>query len=143
MTFRTITAASALSLLLLGGLAQAKTLDLKASLASSSETPPNDTKGTGSLTGTFDTSSKLLKWSVSYSGLTGPATAAHFHAPAPIGKPAGVEIPIKGELNSPITGSATLTDEQAKNLTDGMTYFNIHTAANKSGEIRGQVATGN
>ncbi len=137
------TAASALALLLLGaGVGQAKSLALKADLAASAETPPNDAKGTGSLTGTFDTDTKMLSWSVSYSGLSGPATAAHFHAPAPVGKAAGVEVPIKGELTSPITGSTTLSDEQAKNLTDGMTYFNIHTAANKGGEIRGQVAAG-
>lgn len=127
-------------LLLAGGVGQAKSLGVKADLAASTETPPNDSKGTGSLTGTFDTDSKMLTWTVSYSGLTGPAAAAHFHAPAPVGKAAGVEIPIKGELASPITGSATLSDEQAKNLMEGMTYFNIHTAANKGGEIRGQVA---
>ena len=36
-------------------------------------------------------------------------------------------------------GAATLTDAQAKDLADGKWYFNIHTAANKGGEIRGQV----
>ena len=143
MPFRSVagTAASALALLLLaGGASQAKSMAIKADLAASAETPPNDSKGTGSLTGTYDTDTKVLTWTATYSGLTGPATAAHFHAPAPTGQSAGVEVPIKGELASPITGSATLTDEQAKNLTDGMTYFNVHTAANKGGEIRGQVA---
>ena len=36
-------------------------------------------------------------------------------------------------------GSATLTAEQAKDLTTGMMYFNIHTAEHKPGEIRGQL----
>jgi hypothetical protein len=36
-------------------------------------------------------------------------------------------------------GSATLTDAQAKDLMDGMMYFNIHTAVHKPGEIRGQM----
>ena len=135
------TVASGFALLLLaGGVSLAAPMALKADLASSAETPPNDSKATGSLTGTFDPDTKILTWSVIYSGLTGAATAAHFHAPAPVGKAAGVEVPIKGELASPIKGTATLTEEQAKNLTDGMTYFNIHTAANKGGEIRGQVA---
>ena len=114
-------------------------MNIKGELTSSAETPPNDSKGTGTLTGNYDPATKMLTYSVNYAGLTGPATAAHFHAPAPVGKAAGVEIPIKGELATPIKGQATLTDEQAKNLTDGMTYFNIHTAANKGGEIRGQV----
>ncbi len=119
--------------------AQAAPMNIKAELTSSAETPPNSSKGSGTLSGSYDPSSKMLTYSVDYSGLTGPATAAHFHAPAPVGKASGVEIPIKGAVTSPIKGEATLTEEQAKNLTDGMTYFNVHTAANKGGEIRGQV----
>jgi hypothetical protein len=34
---------------------------------------------------------------------------------------------------------ATFTDAEAKDPKDGMMYFNIHTAANKPGEIRGQI----
>ena len=118
---------------------RAAPMSIKGELTSSAETPPNSSSGTGTLTGNYDPATQTLTYSVSYAGLTGPATAAHFHAPAPTGKAAGVEIPIKGELGTPIKGEATLTEEQAKNLTDGMTYFNIHTAANKGGEIRGQV----
>jgi hypothetical protein len=39
----------------------------------------------------------------------------------------------------PDNGKATLTPEQAKDLVDGKWYFNLHTAANPGGEIRGQV----
>ena len=102
--------------------------------------PPNASTGSGTLTGMYDPASRKLTYSVDYSGLTGPAVAAHFHAPAPTGKSAGVEVPVKGSLASPIKGEVTLTPEQAHNLTDGMTYFNIHTAQNKGGEIRGQIA---
>ena len=116
-------------------------MTVKADLTSAAETPPNSSKGTGTLTGTFDPASKKLTYTIKYSDLTGPATAAHFHAPAPVGKAAGIEIPIKGALASPITGEATLTSDQEKNLMDGMTYFNVHTADNKGGEIRGQVMT--
>ena len=40
---------------------------------------------------------------------------------------------------SPIKGEATLTDAQIADLTGGKWYLNIHTAANRGGEIRGQV----
>jgi hypothetical protein len=40
---------------------------------------------------------------------------------------------------SPIKGTATLTDAQAADLAAGKWYFNVHTEANKGGEIRGQV----
>jgi len=139
MTTKTIAAAAFVLLVATAGASWADTMKVTADLKGGTETPPNDTKGSGMLTGTYDPSTKKLTWDVTYSGLTGPATAAHFHGPAPVGKAAGIEIPIKGALASPMKGDATLTDDQAKNLTDGMTYFNIHTAAHKPGEIRGQV----
>jgi len=109
-------------------------MNFKASLSGKSEVPTNATAGTGSVTASYDTDSKKLTWKGSYSGLTGPATAAHFHGPAPEGKNAGVMVPISPNGPS-FEGSATLNDAQAKALMD----VNIHTAANKGGEIRGQL----
>ena len=119
--------------------AYAETMHFKADMAGPTETPPTDSKGTGTVDATYDSATKMLTWTIDYSGLSGPATAAHFHGPAPAGKPAPVEVPIKGSLESPIKGSATLTAAEAKNLMDGMMYFNIHTAEHKPGEIRGQL----
>lgn len=118
---------------------KAEVIHYTATLTGAAETPPTDSKGTGALTATYDTGAKKLEWTVDYSGLTGPAIAAHFHGPAPVGKPAPVEVPLQAPLDSPMKGSATLTDAQAKDLTDGMMYFNIHTAEHKPGEIRGQM----
>jgi hypothetical protein len=117
--------------------AQAEVVNLKASINASSEVPPNPSKASGTLTATYDTSSKKLSWKGSYSGLTGPATAAHFHSAEP-GKNGGVALPITPNT-SPFEGSATLTDAQASDLLAGKWYVNIHTEANKGGEIRGQV----
>lgn len=120
--------------------ASAETVAYKAMIMPSSEVPPvANSQGMGQLAATYDTASKVLSYGVTYSGLTGPATAAHFHGAAPAGKNAGVMVPVNGDLASPIKGTATLTDEQAKALTDGDMYFNVHTAANKGGEMRGQV----
>ncbi len=121
------------------GAPKAEMLHYKATLTGGAETPPTTSTGTGALTATFDTDSKKLEWTATYSGLTGPAVAAHFHGPAPVGKAAPIEVPLQAPLDSPMKGSATLTDAQAKDLMDGMMYFNIHTAANKPGEIRGQM----
>jgi CHRD domain-containing protein len=116
----------------------AATVNLKADLKASSEVPPTDSKGTGSLTATFDTASKQLTWKGSVSGLTGSATAAHFHA-GETGKNGAVVVPISGADKGTFEGSATLTDAQAADLMGGKWYVNVHTAANKAGEIRGQV----
>ncbi len=113
-------------------------MNFKASLSGKSEVPPNTASATGTVTATYDTDSKKLIWKGSYSGLTGPATAAHLHGPAPAGKNAGVMVPINPHGPS-FEGSATLNDAQAKALMDGDLYVNIHTAANKAGEIRGQL----
>ena len=111
----------------------------KATLDGKSEVPPNTSAGTGTADIDYDAASKKLSWKVTYSGLSGPATAAHFHGPAEAGKNAGVAVPIPGAANSPAEGSATLTDAQAADLLAGKLYVNVHTAANPGGEIRGQV----
>ena len=117
--------------------AGAETIVMKADLKSATEVPAGTTTGTGSVSVSFDTATKTLTWTGTYAGLTGPATAAHFHGPAEPGKNAGVMVPSTAAL--PMQGSAVLTDAQAQALTGGMMYFNIHTAANPGGEIRGQV----
>ena len=128
----------------LAGLTAAYADEVKytAKLDGASETPPNNSMGTGAVEAQFDTSTKTLNWTITYSGLSGPAIAAHFHGPAPVGKTAPPMVPITGALASPIKGSAKLTGAQATALTDGMMYFNIHTAAHKPGEIRGQLMKG-
>jgi hypothetical protein len=76
-------AAAALSALLFMGLpAAAEMVSYKADLKASTEVPPNDSKGTGAVDASYDTTSKKLTWTITYSGLTGPASAAHFHGPA-------------------------------------------------------------
>ena len=120
--------------------AHAATVNLKADLKGSSEVPAKEVAGTGSLTATLDTDSNELKYHVVYKGLTGPVTAAHFHGPAADGVNAKPQVPVKAPYDSPIDGTATLSAEQAKDLLDGKWYFNLHTAANPGGEIRGQVS---
>jgi hypothetical protein len=119
--------------------ALADKMAMKATLDGASEVPANTTAGKGTADVNYDTTSKMLTWKVTYSGLTGPATAGHFHGPAEAGKNAGVAVPIPNVATSPVEGSATLTDAQAADLVVGRYYINIHTAANPGGEIRGQV----
>jgi hypothetical protein len=121
--------------------ASAATVSYTAHLSGAKEVPKNDSKGTGKLEAMYDTATKVLNYTLTFDGLTGPATAAHFHGPAPRGQNAGVLVPI-GDKNpvSPVTGTVTLSEDQAKELHAGKVYVNVHTAANPGGEIRGQVA---
>jgi hypothetical protein len=127
-------------LTLVSAAAHAATIQLKADLKASAEVPPKDSAGMGTLTGTLNTETNEFTYHIEFSGLTGPAVAAHFHGPAAEGANAKPQLPIKGSpVTSPIDGKATLTAEQAKDLLDGKWYFNLHTAANPGGEIRGQI----
>jgi len=137
MSIKLISAAVAVSLFL-GGSAQAATEHFMATLSGSSETPPTGSAGTGMVMATLDTATKTFDYNITYSGLTGPAVAAHFHGPAAVGAKAPPILPIKA-TPSPMTGEAVLTDAQISSLEAGMWYFNIHTAANPAGEVRGQV----
>lgn len=120
--------------------APAATLYFQARMRGSSEVPPTKSEGTGTAKATLDTATKSFSYDVTFDKLSGPATAAHFHGPAAPGKNAGVVVPIDGQSpTSPASGTATLTDEQIKDLEAGKWYVNVHTAANPGGEIRGQV----
>ena len=118
--------------------ASADMLKYKADLSGPGEVPPTDSKGKGAIEATYDTATKTLIWSGTYVDLTGPEAAAHFHGPAASGANAPPMVTVDAAA-SPFKGSAVLTDAQAKAFADGMIYFNIHTAKNKGGEIRGQL----
>jgi hypothetical protein len=112
---------------------------LKADLKGTNEVPPNNSPASGKAEARFDTDARLLSWTVTYADLTGPAVGAHFHGPSEPGKNAGIALPFKTS-QSPIQGTATLTETQAADLLAGKWYANIHTAANPGGELRGQMA---
>ncbi|HEV7574776.1 MAG TPA: CHRD domain-containing protein [Caldimonas sp.] len=106
-------------------------------LSGQNEVPPNASGGSG--TAKVELDGSVIKWTVTYSGTTGPITAGHFHGPAAAGANAGVVVPFAGPLASPIVGSATLTPAQVDQVKAGLWYVNLHTAANPGGELRGQV----
>jgi hypothetical protein len=113
---------------------------LHATLNGQQEVPPTTSQGTGNADFTLDTGTRQLSWKVSYGGLTGPAGAAHIHGPAAPGANAGVVVNLAPNgVGNPIEGSTTLTEAQVADLLAGKDYVNIHTAANKGGEIRGQI----
>ncbi|RWN38838.1 CHRD domain-containing protein [Mesorhizobium sp.] len=119
--------------------ALADMMKMKATLDGAQQNPPITTEGKGTAALVFDTATKQLTWNVTYSGLSGPATAGHIHGPAAKGEDAGVAVPFKGAPKSPFKGAAVLTDAQAADLMAGKYYINIHTAAHEDGEIRGQI----
>lgn len=134
------------SLLLIGLLSLAacnmpssNTTKATAVLSAGSEVPPTTSTGAGEADVKVDVKADKLSWTITYSGLSGAVTGAHFHGPAAVGTNADVAVPIEGDMSSPIKGEATITNEQKTQLLEGKWYVNLHTAANPEGEIRGQV----
>ena len=125
-------------LIVIAAPAKAEVVKLHADLKGSNEVPPNDSAGSGKAAATYDTETKTLTYSLTYTGLSGPALGAHFHGPVEAGKNGGIVLPFK-TAQSPIQGTATLTETQATDLLAGKWYANIHTAANPGGELRGQM----
>jgi hypothetical protein len=121
---------------------QAAPLSFAVQLTGAQQVPPVATPGKGSADLSYDSSTRVVTWTVTYSGLSGAVTMAHFHGPAPAGKNAGVQIWLSKQgvpATNPITGQATLTSSQAQQFAAGEWYINIHTADHPAGEIRGQV----
>jgi hypothetical protein len=92
---------------------------------------------TGSGTLTYDDTSNLLNWTISFSGLSSPETISHFHGPAAPGNSASPVITLP--LGSPKIGSETLSDAQEADLLGELWYINVHSVNFGAGEIRGQL----
>lgn len=136
---KTIFAAAALLATAIGwGYAQAANEVYHGTLSGAAEVPPVAGSGAGTATVNLDPATKQITYNVTYTGLSGPAAAAHIHCGAAAGANAGVAVPFP-KTASPITGSATLTDAQMADLRAGKCYVNVHTAANKGGEVRAQL----
>ncbi len=58
----------------------------KVTLNGAQQVPPVQTTATGTAELTYDPATHVLTWTLNYSGLSGPATMAHFHGPAAEGK---------------------------------------------------------
>jgi hypothetical protein len=109
---------------------------------------PVATAATGEGTAVVSADGSTITYVVTYTGLSGPVTAAHIHTGAP-GVPGGIILPLApgpspmvGTLtaaNFTPSGAITTFAEAVAALRAGTTYFNLHTAANAPGEIRGQI----
>ena len=113
-----------------------------AALTSRQEVPKQAVKAPlahGLFKGTLNGST--LTWKLTYSHLTGAATAAHIHMGAK-GVAGNVVVPLCGATpacKSGVGGTITLTSAMMSAFKKHLLYVNVHTAKNPNGEIRGQV----
>ncbi|WP_406858547.1 CHRD domain-containing protein [Alsobacter sp. KACC 23698] len=123
---------------LFAGPAAAESVPWTASLSSKDVVPPTNSAGKGQLDAVYDTVSKEFKWTLTYSGLSGPVTSVNFHGPAEQGKEGPILFPAGPATASPIKGSLQLSIPQADALKRGV-YVEIQTSKFPGGEIRGEL----
>jgi len=125
--------ALALGMVVLSATAQT----VQISLTGAQEVPPVSTAGSGngSITVGADQS---VSGSVTTMGVEG--TMAHIHLAAP-GANGPVIVPMAKTADGvwSVPAGAKLTDAQFQSFKDGNLYVNVHSAANRGGEIRGQL----
>ncbi len=151
MRFRTAIAAALLALLVVPGAAAAANPSGRlAALDGASEVPPVATAATGIGWVAISSDDTTITYRVEYSGLSGALTAAHIHTGGP-GVAGGVILPLTATA-SPMdgvltaaaftpSGAITTFAQALAAIRAGTTYFNLHTAANPGGEIRGNLVT--
>ncbi len=111
---------------------------VEVALSGAQEVPPvTGSESAGTATVTLD--GRTLIVDGTYTGFT--ATMSHVHGSAEAGATAGVVNGVMLDISvaGTFTGELTLTDPQIADFNDGLYYLNVHSAANGSGEIRGQI----
>ncbi len=122
--------------------AQAQSVSFKVPLTGAQCVPPVDTSGSGTAELTYDPTTRVVTWNITYGAMSSPTTMAHFHGPAKPGQNAPPVIWLSTQGSppaNPMTGTATLTPEQAQQFSAGEWYVNVHSQSHPAGEIRGQV----
>jgi len=111
--------------------------EITVTLSGSQEIPPVATSatGTGSLTVAPD---KSITGKVTVTGMA--PTVAHIHEGA-LGANGPIIVPLTkvSEGVWAVPAGVKLTDAQFESYRSGKLYFNIHSEAHRSGEIRGQI----
>ena len=129
----------ALRIALLAGMfaaGSALAADVKVTLSGDQEVPPVKTEGKGSGTITIGDDG-AVSGSVTTTGVKG--TMAHIHQGA-AGSNGPVIVPFTKDGDTyKAPAGAKLTPDQMKEFKAGNLYFNVHTDANKGGEVRGQL----
>jgi len=111
----------------------------KAVLSPAEAVPPADSPAQGELVAVLNRNTGLLQWKLSYTRLSGPVRAAHFHSPGMSGEVAAPVIAVGRNFTSPYEGRAMLTPRQRADLLAGQWYVNLRTARFPEGELRGQL----
>ena len=118
--------------------------DYIALLNSGQEVPPRRSGAVGVFTGTYNKTTNMFHYQLSFNGLVGTESAAHIHGPAEKAENAsvlfGIVNPGDDELGTSKFGFVgPFTEDERDALNRGLLYINVHSSMFPGGEIRGQI----
>ena len=113
-------------------------------MSSSQETPLFTSTASGSIDANYNRLTETLTYKLTFTGLSGNATAAHIHGLGEAGVSAGVLqtfTPFPAATSGSYSGTLLIDGVKFTEefLLAGRYYMNIHTALKPAGEIRGQL----
>lgn len=108
-----------------------------AQLSGREAVPANASPAQGELVAVLNRNTGLLRWKLSFSGLSGPVRGGAFHSPGMSGEIAPPVLSLGRSVPSPAEGRAMLTPGQRADLLAGQWYVNLPTARYPDGELRG------
>lgn len=138
--FRTSSLLLALSL---GVAAHATDYSVWGPISGAQENPPTSSTATGTITGSYSTTTKILTLNITVTGLSANLTGRHIHKGA-VGVNGPVVVHLMGANGSKNYSSAgmdnfVLTSAQETDLLGGLYYVNFHNSNFPGGEVRGQL----
>lgn len=111
-------------------------INFATTLSGANETPANVSTAYGTSTGVYNTTTKILTLSTTYTGVT--VTAGHLHKGDP-GVSGPVEFPFAVTASPIVFTSSALTATEETDLMENKYYVNLHSSTYPGGEIRGQL----
>ena len=115
-------------------------IKFRTALSADEQSSPTESPGLGVAEFILYRPTQRLDWTITYSGLTSKAVAAHVHGPQTPGGNAGVLFDLAPDvMKSPLVGSRVMNDGELEYLLTGRMYVNIHTTLYPAGELRGQI----
>lgn len=114
-------------------------------LSGAQEVPAKQTSATGSVNVSYNKTTKVMNFTLSWTNLSDVPTGAHIHGTAAKGANAGIKYDFFSSIPMTVSGTyaGTVTVDNSTikedSLLAGFYYFNMHTSNNPGGEIRGQI----